>query len=361
MPATTLAVRRDDLRKTRLIDRAPVPPGGTQPSAVLRVERFALTANTITYGARADVMSSFGFFPLDDPALGCIPAWGYATVLSSDVEGVAVGDRYFGYVPMSTHFTAQPTVTSPTAFRDAASHRPPAIPWYNTYNRSTADPLHTPEREPALAVFRPLFMTSFVLADYLEDNRFFGAERVVLSSASSKTAYGTAFVLSQQKSVELVGLTGEKNRAFVERLGLYGRVLSYGEVDTIPVGRTVYVDIASVPSVRASLRSRLGETLVHDCSVGGTHWDKRGTAPPDPRTRPFLAAAQLTKRIAEWGQAGFQGKVAGALKAFLDRATEGEKPWVRFVTASGGDAVSRIYDTVVDGRGAPDEAYVLTL
>ena len=47
-------------------------------------------------------------------------------------------------------------------------------------------------------MYRPLFFTSFMLADQLEDNDWFGAEVLVLSSASSKTAYGTAFLLRGQ-------------------------------------------------------------------------------------------------------------------------------------------------------------------
>jgi hypothetical protein len=357
---TTLAVRRDDLRKTQVIDRAPLPPSGPGPRAVLRVENFALTSNTITYAARAEVMSSWSFFPLDDPALGCIPAWGHATVLSSDVEGVAPGDRYFGYVPMSTHLTVQPTMVGSTSFRDGAAHRPSAIPIYNTYGRCASDPSYAPELEPARTVLRPLFMTSFVLADFLEDNRFFGAEQVVLSSASSKTAYGTAFILSQRRAVEIVALTGEKNRAFVERLGVYGRVLTYADIASMPASPTVFVDVAGDEGVRASVRSRLGENLLYHCTVGSTHWDRTG-AQQEAKLEPFLAAVQLAKRRAEWGAEGFQSKLAAALRDFLDRATTGNDPWVRFVTAKGPEAVSRIYDLVVSGRAAPDDAYVLTL
>ena len=34
-------------------------------------------------------------------------------------------------------------------------------------------------------LLRPLFITSFMLADFLEDNGFFGARQIVVSSASS--------------------------------------------------------------------------------------------------------------------------------------------------------------------------------
>ena len=49
-------------------------------------------------------------------------------------------------------------------------------------------------------IVRPLFITSFMLADFLQDNAFFGARQVVVSSASSKTAYGTAFCLQGEQA-----------------------------------------------------------------------------------------------------------------------------------------------------------------
>jgi hypothetical protein len=261
---------------------------------------------------------------------------------------------------MSTHLTVQPTMVGPTSFRDGAAHRPSAIPIYNTYGRCASDPSYAPEFEPARAVLRPLFMTSFVLADFLEDNRFFGAEQVVLSSASSKTAYGTAFILSRQRAVEIVALTGDRNRAFVERLGIYGRVLTYAEIASIPAKPTLFVDVAGDEGVRESVRNRLGENLLYHCTVGSTHWDQIGVQ-QGAKLEPFLAATQFAKRRAEWGVEGFQSKLAAALRDFLDRATTGNDPWVRFVTAKGPDAVSRIYDLVVSGRALPDDAYVLTL
>ncbi len=64
---------------------------------------------------------------------------------------------------------------------------------------------------------RPLFITSFMLADFLQDNAFFGARQLLISSASSKTAYGTAFCLAEERAMELLALTSVRNRGFVER------------------------------------------------------------------------------------------------------------------------------------------------
>jgi hypothetical protein len=70
------------------------------------------------------------------------------------------------------------------------------------------------------ALLRPLFITSWLIDDFLADNDFFGARVMLLSSASSKTAYGTAFQLAQRDGIEVVGLTSPGNVAFCESPGL---------------------------------------------------------------------------------------------------------------------------------------------
>ena len=84
--------------------------------------------------------------------------------------------------------------------------------------RCSADPGYDAAREAEQALLRPLFMTSFLIDDFLADTGFFGARRVMLSSASSKTAYGTAFCLSLRRgspnAVKVIGLTSAGNLAF---------------------------------------------------------------------------------------------------------------------------------------------------
>src|SRR5579871_1109659 len=132
--AATLAVRRDDLKRARLLPSAPLPPDGDTPRAVLCVDGFALTTNNMFYGEFGEALGFWNFFRLEESGWGCIPAWGYATVVSSDVPGIAVGDRYFGYVPMATELTVAPVNVGATSFLDGATNRPAAIPIYNTYN-----------------------------------------------------------------------------------------------------------------------------------------------------------------------------------------------------------------------------------
>src|SRR3954453_694839 len=63
-------VRRDDLRTTRLAD-GEAPAGSVADGEVqLRVDRFGLSANNVTYGAFGDAMSYWQFFPAGDEGWG---------------------------------------------------------------------------------------------------------------------------------------------------------------------------------------------------------------------------------------------------------------------------------------------------
>ena len=61
MSSHDFIVKRDDLATTRLVESKKLIPNEGQ--AVLRVERFALTANNITYGVAGDLIGYWQFFP----------------------------------------------------------------------------------------------------------------------------------------------------------------------------------------------------------------------------------------------------------------------------------------------------------
>jgi len=88
-------VARGDLRQCRVVPDpdAPAQRPLAEGQARLRIDRFALTANNITYAAFGEAMKYWQFFPSGDPAWGCIPVWGFAEVLESRAEGVAPGER----------------------------------------------------------------------------------------------------------------------------------------------------------------------------------------------------------------------------------------------------------------------------
>lgn len=367
MPAVTnrFEVRRDDIRDGRWT--TPAAPQLIDGAVRMRIDLFALTSNIITYAKFGDALGYWQHFPTDDPATGAIPVWGFATVTESACAGVDVGERFYGYYPMADEVVLYPEDVSTAGFSDGAEHRRGLPPVYAQYERCTSDASYVAEREPQQALLRPLFATSFLLDDFLSAREYFGADTVVLASASSKTAYGTAFCLSQRRdadAVKVVGLTSPANAEFTRSLGCFQEVLTYDEVGTsLPESSSVYVDFSGDGTVRDAVRQRLGDRLVYDCAVGMTHWDAAADTAESPGPDPvlFFAPDQAAQRAAEWGTAGLRERMAIAWSAFMEPVTRAGDPWLEIVTGQGQSAIEACYTALLDGRISAREGHVLTV
>jgi hypothetical protein len=353
--AWALAVARDDLSSTALFE-ATVPEVG-EGEALLRVDRVGVTANNVTYALLGESFRYWDFFPTE-PGWGLVPLWGFADVIASAADAVETGGRVYGYLPPASHLLVRPGRADSRGFRDASPHRGALPSPYNTYALTTGDPAYQPHREDLQILYRPLFFTSFMLADQLQDNSFFGAEVLVLSSASSKTAYGTAFVL-RGTGPKVAGLTSAANVAFTEGLGCYDQVLPYERMHKLDAAvPTAYLDLAGDASLRTGLRRHLGERLVHEAIVGVTHQDQAGAqALAGPRTTVFFAPDQMRKRVGDWGREGLDQRFAAAWQPFAQAAGG----WVDVVTAHGPAALRQVWLDVLAGRSAPRIGHVVTL
>src|SRR4029450_5388457 len=136
------------------------------------------------------------------------------------VAGVAPVGRVYGSLRSGSHLVVRPGRVDERGFRETSEHRATLPSPYNTYALTTGDPAYEADREDLQVLFRPLFWTSFMLADWLMDTDAMGAKRIVLSSASSKTAYGAAFEL-HRNGWNVVGLTSPRNLGLSESLGCY--------------------------------------------------------------------------------------------------------------------------------------------
>jgi hypothetical protein len=349
--AWALEVARDELSRTRLLDLAvPEPAEG---EAVLRADRVGMTANNVTYAVIGEAFHYWDFFPAQQPGSGRVPLWGFAEVVASRAEGVDVGARVYGFLPTASHLVVRPDRVDAGGFRDAAPHRAALPAAYNAYALAAGDPSYEPDREDLQVLFRPLFLTSFLLADQLQDT----PGTVVLSSASSKTAYGAAFLL-RGAGRQVVGLTSPGNLAFTQSLGCYDRVLVYDEVTSLPQEPTAYVDLAGSSAVRQALHEHLADRLALDLVVGVTHQDGGSAGRlPGPRPTVFFAPDRLRQRTEDWGRTGLDERFAQAWGSFVP-VVEG---WVDVTTGSGPQALEAAYLEVLSGRSDPRTGHVLRL
>jgi len=350
-------VKRDDLRECRVAESAvPAPAPG---QALLRVDSFGLTANNVTYAVMGEAMSYWDFFPADDD-WGRVPMWGFAEVERSEAEGVEAGTRVYGYLPPSSRLLVTPVSIDPAGFVDGSPHRAALPSAYHRYLTTVADPFHRPDTEAIQMLLRPLFFTSFLIDDQLDDEGLAGRGPILVSSASSKTAIAAAFLLAQRDGVELVGLTSPRSAEFVAGLGIYGSVVTYDAIDSLERGPATYVDVAGDAEVRQAVHSHFGDELAHSMAVGVTHWEEFGGGAgelPGPTPSFFFAPDRVVKRSQDWGRAALEQRVADAWHPFC----EWTGGWLRTIPGEGFEGVREAYLDVLEGRVAPNSAHVITL
>src|SRR5215475_11747701 len=140
--STQFVVARDDLKTCRLIE-TPLPEVTQLPEngLLVKVERFAFTANNITYALLGDQLKYWQLFPAPD-GFGIIPVWGFGDVIASRHPLVSEGERLFGYFPMATHLVIEASDVSKRGLRDAAPHRQGVAAVYNAYARVGGDPAY---------------------------------------------------------------------------------------------------------------------------------------------------------------------------------------------------------------------------
>lgn len=363
---TRLQTDKSALHKTRVVtDELPALKSG---EALLKITDLAVTTNNITYAAFGDTphLRYWSFFPTHAEGWGHMPAWGFAEVVESTVEGLEPGERFYGYWPIATHLVMQPVRVSERGFYDGAPHRLELTSAYNHYQRTRTDAAYRSEYEPYQALLRPLFITSFMLADFLEDNAFFGAKQIIVSSASSKTAYGTAFCLENNKDVRLLGWTSPGNKDFVSSLGCYTQAITYDELESLdPSVPTLYVDFAGNTELRARVHRHFKDTLVHDCYAGSAqsqdHLDEADHNLPGPEPVPYFAPYQIKKRNADWGAEEVTRRFNEAQLAFIRRVSDPSAPWLDVATHKGFEAAQELVAKLCEGRVDPREGHIVSL
>jgi hypothetical protein len=320
------------------------------------IETYALTANNITYGVVGETMRYWNFFPAAAADQGRIPVWGFGKVVQSGHLDVAVGERLYGFWPMSSDAVLTIGRTTPATVTEASPSRVGLSPVYNSYVRVAADPSMPAGSEPYVSLIRPLFTTSFLIDDFLAESGFFRAGAVVITSASSKTSMGLAYCLKQRGAgrPEIVGLTSSRNAAFVAGLGTYDRVVTYDAIAGLGApGGAVVVDMAGGEATLRAVHTALGDDLRYSCRVGFTQWQDANPkidGLPGVRPRFFFAPDRVKARLADWGNAEFSHRVGAMSAAFVADA----RRWLKLETHAGPEAILTAYRSVLQGDARPD-------
>lgn len=337
-------ISRRDIRTTRWADTTP-PETLQDDQVLLRLERAALTSNNVSYALSGDLLDYWGFFPTES-SWGRLPVMGFGIVEDSTHPGVPVGGRYFGFFPLADHHVA--TVrASAGGFSDISAWREKHAAAYKNFDSATPTP-----QDDALLIFRGLFITSFLLEDFLREQRCFGAEQVVIVSASSKTAIALAHCLRKSGETEVIGLTSSRNADFVGKLGEYHHVVSYDDIASLRRCPSVIVDMAGNMQTLSEVYSVLGDLVRHCASVGATHWDapRRGNVLTNPAPQFFFAPTQLSKRGKDLGRDVLNASIAQSLDEFISSTSS----WLKIRRSNGRTVISELYSSLLSG-GVPPE------
>ena len=206
---------------------------------------------------------------------------------------------------MASHLIMRPGKISEHRLLDGIDHRQDLPPVYNAYKRieNEADYDHT--SDDARMLLHPLYATSFCLHDYFSDNNWFGADQMIITSASSKTAIGVAYALSDDPNAPAtVGMTSTGNVEMVQALGLYDNVLTYDnwtKIDDLP---SAIIDMSGSGPVLSRLHGHLGDNMRFCSNVGLSHWsdNKMESGFIRERSAMFFAPGHIQKRAKQWGQ-----------------------------------------------------------
>jgi len=206
---------------------------------LLKVDKFALTANNISYGVAGDTLGYWRFFPtqfdennkaVDSSTWGRLPVMGYADVIASNCNEVAIGERVWGFFPMASHVKVLAGKIHLSGFSDISEYREGLAPLYAAFERVSHNPFYNVSNEDFDILLRGLFTTSWLVDDFMYDNNYFNAQQYLITSASSKTSIALAFAIQARGEKPAIGITSSNNKAFVESLGCYDNVVSYDDI-----------------------------------------------------------------------------------------------------------------------------------
>lgn len=365
-------IQKNHITQSRIVDNdLTQQPLGPQ-QVLVKIDKFALTANNITYAVVGEQIGYWQFFPphdlqsdgakIDTQGWGILPVWGFAEVVQSNNSEVPVGERLFGYFPPAAHLTLTPGNVGVMSWHDMSEHRSKLPPAYNIYRRVTAEPNYNKAHEDDRMLLFPLHLTSFALYDYFQENNWFGASQLVMLSASSKTSTGLAYGVKYDRNTNnpapsLVALTSARNCDMVKSLNAYQQTFTYEQIEQIDASKpTLIVDMSGNTQAMNALHKHLGDNMKFCSNVGVTHRDEFSPGGQNSeyiikdRTELFFAPSQIHKRLKEWGPQEFDKQS----RQYMDLSIGKSREWIKMTEISGLQGMQEIFEDVCNGQIAPD-------
>ena len=351
----------EDFREAKFISGASYDETQLEKGdVIIAVDRLALTANTISYGiaGRSGLIRYLDSFPTAAPNAR-MPFWGFGDIVASAHDDLPVGERLFGFYPLSTYILAKMDKVNAVKCADMSPSRDSIPEFYREYARAAAEPGYHPDFDDIQSLLRPVISTSFLLENYITRHDFYGVKNIVITSASSKTAFGFGHFLTHnhKDKCRAIGLTSARNKAFVEKTGCYSDVLTYDEIDRLPLESSVIFDMAGNAQLRDTIHRHLGDLIVYSGIVGATHWENGGRNDADlPGARPvFWSGPDEIALLSKSGNSKHILSSIGERTVGLMMEAAG---WLNVQTFSDCDAIKTAYLDTLDSKMAAEDAVI---
>ena len=353
---------KKDLAQSRIVEAPRQEIGIGEIRA--KVDRFAFTANNITYAVMGDHLRYWQFFaPNGEQAeqWGIIPVWGFADVVESNSEELPVGERLFGYFPPTQELIMTPSKTNAAYFMEGSAHRAHLPPSYNQYLRVNNEASYDRANDDQRMLLYVLHLTSFCLHDLLENNNWFDAEQIIIISASSKTSLGLAYGLANDGNApDVIGLTSERNLDFLKSINAYDKALSYSDIANIDSSkRTAIIDMSANSELIAKLHKRLGENMRYTSNVGLTHWEepRQTEGIIQERSHQFFAPSHIQQRIKDWGAKEFNERS----NRYVTHSSTKSSEWLKVKELNGIEGLSALYKDICEGKVPADQGLIVVM
>ena len=348
-------VNKKDLSQHRVVkeNRVEHSVGGV----TLEVERFAFTANNLTYYMVGDKLGYWRFFPPIDNdnegSWGVIPVWGIGKVIASSVPEVAIGNRYFGYFPPASELHMENCTSTLGSLIDTSEHRLSLPQGYNLYRIIPSIDQSNMLQENLQMLLWPLYITSYCLWDVVDESSLPESTQIVILSASSKTSLGLAYAL-RDDNYNVIGVTSSRNKEFISRLNVYDTLVSYDDINDINHTKTVVIDMSGNGEIKKQLVSKLGDELLRYIQVGLTHWQQANN---NESSDFFFAPARIQMRMKQWGPDVFHAKT----RDFIEQAIAWSSTWLNVKRQVGLNALNHDFDLICQGKIPANEGLIYSL
>jgi hypothetical protein len=285
---------------------------------------------------------------------------GWAEVVASANPEIEPGERVWGFFPFSTHVKILAGGVKADSFNDISPHRAEYAPVYARFERASANPIYDIEREDHDSLLRGLFMTSWLVEDFMTVNECFGASACLITSASSKTSIALAYCVKQRGKMQSIGITSAGNVAFCEKLGCYDQVVTYDAITTLDATEpVVMVDMAGSAAVLSDIHHHYGSNMKYSCRIGATHYEEMGAADNLPGATPefFFAPHHIQTRSAEVGATTLMQNMGKDFFSFRANSDS----WLKLAYSRGPSAVEKTYQQVLAGQSDPASGQIVSM